>query len=118
MHNYLPGFIKQFDPEEGELNVEEWTAVQFLRWLELNDFHIIKDLSLHTKVSDAIDIIRNLPVSRISKEGGIAALKLVLGELENAFYCEGVDKLNFAQKCHQQCDDCKTEIILPKHKKN
>jgi hypothetical protein len=74
MHNYLPGFIKQFNPEEGELIAENWTAVEFLRWLELNKFHIIKDISLPTKVSDAIDIIRNLPVSRISKEGGIAAL--------------------------------------------
>lgn len=43
MHNYLPGFIKQFDPEEGELIVEDWTAVQFLKWLELNKFKIVKD---------------------------------------------------------------------------
>jgi hypothetical protein len=43
MHNYLQGFIKQFDSEEGELNNEEWTAVQFLKWLELNKFKIIKD---------------------------------------------------------------------------
>lgn len=43
MYNYLPGFIKQFDPEEGELIVEEWTAVQFLKWLELNKFKIVKN---------------------------------------------------------------------------
>lgn len=43
MYNYLPGFIKQFDPEEGELNIEEWTAAQFLKWLELNKFKIVKD---------------------------------------------------------------------------
>ena len=34
MHNYLPGFTKQFDPEEGELIAENWTAIQFLKWLE------------------------------------------------------------------------------------
>jgi hypothetical protein len=83
MYNYLPGFIKQFDPEEGELTAENWTAVEFLRWLELNKFLIIS----------------------------IASDTLVLGELDNAFYCEGVDKLNFAQKCHQQCDDCKIGLI-------
>lgn len=22
------------------------------------------------------------------------------------FYCEGIDKLNFAQKCFNQCDEC------------
>lgn len=82
MYNYLPGFIKQFDPEEGELNVEDWTAVQFLRWLELNEFHIIKDLSLYSKIEKAIDVIKDLPVSEVSKEGGVAALKLVLMELK------------------------------------
>lgn len=43
MHNYLQGFIKQFDPEEGELVAEEWIAVRFLIWLELNKFKIVKD---------------------------------------------------------------------------
>jgi hypothetical protein len=43
MNNYLPKFIKQFDLEKGELNVKEWTAVQFLKWLELNKFKIVKD---------------------------------------------------------------------------
>jgi len=41
-HDFLPGFINQFDPKEGEINGEEWTAVQFLKWLELNKFKIIK----------------------------------------------------------------------------
>lgn len=41
-HDLLPGFIKQFDPNEGEINGEEWTAVHFLKWLELNKFKIIK----------------------------------------------------------------------------
>ena len=41
-HNYLPGFIQQFDPEEGELNNKDWSAVDFLKWLELNKFKIIK----------------------------------------------------------------------------
>jgi len=40
--NFLPGFIKQFDPKEGEINGEEWTAVHFLKWLELNKFKIVK----------------------------------------------------------------------------
>ena len=40
--NFLPGFLKQFDPIEGEINGEEWTAVHFLKWLELNKFKIIK----------------------------------------------------------------------------
>jgi hypothetical protein len=34
-HDYLPGFIKQFDPEEGELDEKEWTALEFLKWLKL-----------------------------------------------------------------------------------
>jgi hypothetical protein len=25
---------------------------------------------------------------------------------KETFYCEGIDKLNFAQKCHNQCDIC------------
>ena len=41
-HDLLPGFIKQFDPKEGEINGEEWTAVHFLKWLELNKFKIVK----------------------------------------------------------------------------
>ena len=41
-HDFLPGFIKQFDPKEGEINGEEWTAVHFLKWLELNKFKIVK----------------------------------------------------------------------------
>lgn len=41
-HDFLPGFIKQFDPKEGEIDGEEWTAIHFLKWLELNKFKIIK----------------------------------------------------------------------------
>ena len=41
-HDFLPGFIKQFDPKEGEMNGEQWTAVHFLKWLELNKFKIVK----------------------------------------------------------------------------
>lgn len=40
-HNYLSGFIKQFDPEEGELDEKEWTAREFLKWLEANKFKIV-----------------------------------------------------------------------------
>ena len=40
--NFLPGLIKQFDPKEGEINGEQWTAVHFLKWLELNKFKIVK----------------------------------------------------------------------------
>jgi hypothetical protein len=41
-HNYLPGFINQFDPEVGELDENNWTAREFLKWLELNKFKITK----------------------------------------------------------------------------
>ena len=43
-HNYLQGFINQFE-EEGEhqeLSNEDWTVSQFLKWLKLNNFKIIK----------------------------------------------------------------------------
>ena len=46
MHDYLPGFIKQFDAEEGELIAENWTVVEFLRWLELNKFILIKNTDI------------------------------------------------------------------------
>jgi len=39
-HNFLPGFVKQFDPKEGE--IKGWTAVEFLKWLDLNKFKIVK----------------------------------------------------------------------------
>jgi hypothetical protein len=43
-YNYLPGFIDQFgDGPLGELDPEEWDALQFLRWLELNNYKIIKN---------------------------------------------------------------------------
>ena len=42
-HNYLQGFINQFgDDPLGELDPEEWGALEFLRWLELNNYKIIK----------------------------------------------------------------------------
>jgi hypothetical protein len=41
-YDFLPGFIKQFDPNEGEINGEDWTAVHFLKWLVLNKFKIVK----------------------------------------------------------------------------
>ena len=39
-HDFLPGFIKQFDPKEGE--IKGWTAIEFLRWLDLNRCKIVK----------------------------------------------------------------------------
>jgi len=41
-YNFLPGFVEQFDPKQGEIDGEEWTAVHLLKWLELNKFKIIK----------------------------------------------------------------------------
>jgi hypothetical protein len=41
--NYLPEFIDQFgDGPLGELDPEEWGALEFLRWLEINNYKIIK----------------------------------------------------------------------------
>ena len=82
MHNYLPGFINQFDPKEGELIAENWTVIQFLKWLELNNFHIVKDVNLKFKIVESINIIKDLPISKISKDAGIDALKLVLNEIK------------------------------------
>lgn len=43
-YDYLPGFIDQFgDGPLGELNTDDWDALQFLRWLELNNYKIIKN---------------------------------------------------------------------------
>jgi len=52
MYDYLPNFIKQFDPEEGELIIEDWSAVQFLKWLELNKFKIVKDESSDCNINN------------------------------------------------------------------
>ena len=41
-HDYLPGFIKQYDSEEGELDEHQWTAKSYLKWLEINGFKIVK----------------------------------------------------------------------------
>lgn len=44
-HSYLQGFINQF--EEGyelqELSNNDWTVSHFLKWLQVNDFEIIKN---------------------------------------------------------------------------
>lgn len=82
MYDYLPNFIKQFDPEKGELNIEEWSAIQFLKWLKLNQFNIIKDCNLKFKIVESINIIKDLPISKISKNAGVDALKLVLNEIK------------------------------------
>lgn len=42
-YDYLPGFIDQFgDGTLGELNPEDWDALEFLKWLELNNYKIVK----------------------------------------------------------------------------
>lgn len=41
--SYLQGFIDQFgDGERAELDPKEWDALQFLEWLKLNNYEIIK----------------------------------------------------------------------------
>ena len=44
-HKYLQGFINQFeeDGEHQELRNEDWTVSQFLKWLKINNFVIVKD---------------------------------------------------------------------------
>ena len=42
-YDYLNGFIEQFgDGSLGELNPNDWTALEFLLWLEINDFKLVK----------------------------------------------------------------------------
>ena len=42
-HSYLQGFINQFGTGVlGELDPNEWDALQFLEWLKLNNYEIIK----------------------------------------------------------------------------
>ena len=42
-HSYLQGFIDQFGTGVlGELDPKEWDALQFLEWLKLNNYEIIK----------------------------------------------------------------------------
>jgi hypothetical protein len=43
-HRYLQGFINQFEEggEHQELRNEDWTISQFLKWLKINNFKIIK----------------------------------------------------------------------------
>jgi hypothetical protein len=89
-HNYLQGFINQFE-EEGEhqeLSNDDWTVSRFLEWMKLNNFKIVKTTysvddykrDLKEKVTKAIDIIQELPIDEVSKQGGISALKLILNE--------------------------------------
>ena len=41
--NYLPGFMDQFgEGPLGELDPKEWTALEFLEWLKINNYKIIK----------------------------------------------------------------------------
>lgn len=43
--DFLQGFINQFE-EEGEyqeLSNDDWTVSQFLEWLKLNNFKIVKN---------------------------------------------------------------------------
>lgn len=43
LNDYLPGFIEQFgDGPLGELNPDDWDALRFLMWLELNNYKIVK----------------------------------------------------------------------------
>lgn len=42
-YSFLQGFIDQFGTGEfGELDPNKWDALQFLEWLKLNNFEIIK----------------------------------------------------------------------------
>jgi hypothetical protein len=42
--NYLDGFINQFGGGPlGELDPEEWGALEFLRWLKVNNYKITKE---------------------------------------------------------------------------
>ena len=89
-HDYLQGFINQFE-EEGEhqeLSNDDWTVSRFLEWMKLNNFKIVKTTysvddykrDLKEKVTKAIDVIQELPIDEVSKQGGISALKLILNE--------------------------------------
>jgi hypothetical protein len=43
-YDYLPGFIEQFgDGPLGELNPDDWDALRFLLWLQINNYKIIKN---------------------------------------------------------------------------
>jgi hypothetical protein len=42
--DYLDGFINQFgDGPLGELDPEEWGALEFLKWLKVNNYKITKE---------------------------------------------------------------------------
>jgi hypothetical protein len=42
--DYLDGFINQFgDGPLGELDAEEWGALEFLQWLKVNNYKITKE---------------------------------------------------------------------------
>jgi len=38
---FIDGFINQFG-DSGELDPKEWNALEFLKWLKINNFDIIK----------------------------------------------------------------------------
>jgi len=44
-HNYLQGFINQFEEggEHQEISNDDWTVSQFLKWMKINNFIIVKD---------------------------------------------------------------------------
>ena len=44
-HNYLQGFINQFEEngEHQEMSNNDWTVSQFLNWLRINNFEIIRN---------------------------------------------------------------------------
>ena len=43
-YDYLPAFIDQFgDGPLGELNPDDWDALRFLLWLQINNYKIIKN---------------------------------------------------------------------------
>ena len=49
-HNYIQGFINQFE-EKGEfqeLSNDDWTVSQFLKWMKLNNFKIVKNEKRNT----------------------------------------------------------------------
>jgi hypothetical protein len=62
-HNYLQGFINQF---QEELDPEEWDALLFLEWLDLNGYKIVKEerkcLDLHA--ADVGKEIVNVPPNK------------------------------------------------------
>lgn len=83
--DFLQGFINQFQEggEYQELCNNEWNVSDFLHWLKANKFKIVKNApieDLKEKVKKAINVLQELPIDEVSKQGGISALKLILNE--------------------------------------